>query len=325
MFSDEEKTDNYILMKVFVFLLRTVFSPSVLNERIGLQIHEFSIRYVDEASGSVSEREIQILAYYIKVLFNRKHLKKERVIMSEKIALVTGASGGIGRAIAIALAETGAYVYVNYNGSQGKAEETVRLIEEKGGRAEICKFNVGDFEETNKAVAEIIAAQGRLDILVNNAGITKDGLMMMMTEEQFDAVININLKGAFNTIKAATRTMVKQRSGRIINITSVSGVMGNAGQANYSASKAGMIGLTKSMARELASRNITVNAVAPGFIETEMTAVLSDAVKEGAVKQIPVGRFGQPEDIANMVKYLASDEAAYITGQVICVDGGMAM
>lgn len=245
--------------------------------------------------------------------------------MSEKIALVTGASGGIGRAIAVALAGAGAYVYVNYNGSQGKAEETVRLIEEKGGQGEICKFNVGDFEETNKAVSDIIAAKGRLDILVNNAGITKDGLMMMMTEAQFDDVININLKGAFNTIKAATRTMVKQRSGRIINITSVSGVMGNAGQANYSASKAGMIGLTKSMARELASRNITVNAVAPGFIETEMTAVLSDTVKEAAVKQIPVGRFGQPEDIANMVKYLASDEAAYVTGQVICVDGGMAM
>lgn len=242
-----------------------------------------------------------------------------------KVALVTGASGGIGRAIAVALAEAGAYVYVNYNGSQGKAEETVRLIEEKGGQAEICKFNVGDFEETNKAVGEIIAAKGRLDILVNNAGITKDGLMMMMTEAQFDDVININLKGAFNTIKAATRTMVKQRNGRIINITSVSGVMGNAGQANYSASKAGMIGLTKSMARELASRNITVNAVAPGFIETEMTAVLSETIKEGAVKQIPVGRFGQPEDIANMVKYLASDEAAYVTGQVICVDGGMAM
>ena len=243
----------------------------------------------------------------------------------ERIALVTGASGGIGRAIAVALAGAGAYVYVNYNGSQGKAEETVRLIEENGGQGEICKFNVGDFEETNKAVSDIIAAKGRLDILVNNAGITKDGLMMMMTEAQFDDVININLKGAFNTIKAATRTMVKQRSGRIINITSVSGVMGNAGQANYSASKAGMIGLTKSMARELASRNITVNAVAPGFIETEMTAVLSDTVKEAAVKQSPVGRFGQPEDIANMVKYLASDEAAYITGQVICVDGGMAM
>lgn len=243
----------------------------------------------------------------------------------ERIALVTGASGGIGRAIAVALAETGAYVYVNYNGSQGKAEETVNMIKEKGGNAEICKFNVGDFEETNKAIADIIAAKGRLDVLVNNAGITKDGLMMMMTEEQFDAVININLKGAFNTIKAVTRTMVKQRQGRIINITSVSGVMGNAGQANYSASKAGMIGLTKSMARELASRNITVNAVAPGFIETEMTAVLSDSVKEAAVKQIPVGRFGQPEDIANMVKYLASDEAAYVTGQVICVDGGMAM
>lgn len=245
--------------------------------------------------------------------------------MADRIALVTGASGGIGRAIALALAETGAYVYVNYNGSRGKAEETLRLIEEKGGQGEICKFNVGDYEETCKAVSDIIATKGRLDILVNNAGITKDGLMMTMTEEQFDAVININLKGAFNTIKAATRTMVKQRSGRIINITSVSGVMGNAGQANYSASKAGMIGLTKTMARELASRNITVNAVAPGFIETEMTAVLSDAVKEGAVKQIPVGRFGQPEDIANMVKYLASDEASYITGQVICVDGGMAM
>lgn len=243
----------------------------------------------------------------------------------EKVALVTGASGGIGRAIAIALAEAGAFVYVNYNGSQGKAEETVRIIEEKGGQAEICKFNVGCFEETGKAVNDIIAAKGRLDILVNNAGITKDGLMMKMTEAQFDDVIRTNLKGAFNTIQAATRTMVKQRSGRIINISSVSGVMGNAGQANYSASKAGMIGLTKSMARELASRNITVNAVAPGFIETEMTAVLSDSVKELAVKQIPVGKFGQPEDIANMVKFLASEEAGYITGQVICVDGGMAM
>lgn len=246
-------------------------------------------------------------------------------MLNGKVALVTGASGGIGRAIAVELAKAGAYVVVNYNGSLEKAKDTLKIIEENGGNASIAQFNVGNFTETSEAIQTIIKEQGRIDILVNNAGITKDGLLMMMKEEQFDDVININLKGAFNTTKAVSRAMVKQKFGRIINITSVSGILGNAGQANYSASKAGLIGFTKSVAREYAGRNITVNAVAPGFIDTEMTAVLSEDVKKAAVTQIPMGRFGAPEDIANMVTFLASDNASYITGQVISVDGGMAM
>lgn len=242
-----------------------------------------------------------------------------------KIALVTGASGGIGAAIAVSLASEGAYVVVNYNGSEDKAKNTLALMEQAGGKGEIYRFNVGDEKETDDAIKDIISRLGSLDILVNNAGITRDMLVMKMDRSKFDEVININLAGTFNTIKSASRQMIKQRGGRIINISSVSGVLGNAGQANYAASKAGVIGLTKSVAREFASRNITVNAVAPGFIETEMTNVLSDSVKENAVKQIPLGKFGKPEDIAAMVKFLASDEASYITGQVINVDGGMAM
>lgn len=246
-------------------------------------------------------------------------------MLSEKVALVTGASKGIGRGIALKLAEAGMYVVVNYNGSQAAAEETVQMICENGGQAECQKFNVADHEEASNAIAEIIKRLGRIDVLVNNAGITRDGLIMKMAETDFDTVIDTNLKSAFTTIKAVSRTMMKQRSGRIINISSVSGILGNAGQANYAASKAGLIGLTKSMARELASRGITVNAVAPGFIETDMTEVLSDAVKEGAVKQIPLGRFGKTEDVAETVAFLASEKAGYLTGQVICVDGGMAM
>lgn len=243
----------------------------------------------------------------------------------KKVALVTGASKGIGRAIAIALAKAGSFVIVNYNGSAAKAEETCQLIREVGGECEAVQFSVANGVETTKAMQELLVKHGRLDILVNNAGITKDGLIMRMSEADFDAVIDTNLKGAFHTIKVASRQMMKQRSGRIINISSVSGVLGNAGQANYSSSKAGLIGLTKTMARELASRGITVNAVAPGFIETDMTNAMPEAVKEGVAAQIPLGYLGKPEDVAEAVCFLASEKAGYITGQVLCVDGGMAI
>lgn len=244
-------------------------------------------------------------------------------MLSGKVAVVTGASRGIGRTIAIKLAEAGATVVINYNGSVDRAEEVRKEIEEKGGKASIYQCDVSDFGACEKFIQDVITQQGRLDILVNNAGITRDGLLMKMTEQDFDAVLDTNLKGTFNCIRFASRQMLKQRSGRIINLSSVSGVMGNAGQTNYSASKAGVIGLTKATARELASRHITVNAIAPGFIETEMTDVLSDSVKEEAVKQIPLGAFGKTEDIANLAVFLASEQASYITGQVINVDGGM--
>lgn len=246
-------------------------------------------------------------------------------MLEGKIALVTGAAKGIGRAIALALAAEGAVVVVNYNGSAERAEKTVEEIKALGARAVSCQCNVADTKAVDTMVKDIIKTFGRLDILVNNAGITKDNLIMRMPEEDFDAVINANLKGCFNTIKAASRQMLKQREGRIINISSVSGILGNAGQANYAASKAGVIGLTKTMARELASRGITVNAIAPGFVETDMTEALPESVREAAVGQIPLGHFGKPEDIADMAVYLASEKAAYITGQVISVDGGMAI
>ena len=245
--------------------------------------------------------------------------------MPRKTVLVTGASRGIGRAIALELASRGAFVVVNYNGSKDRAEEVKKEIEAAGGKAEVYQCNVSDFEKCQEFIQDVIKAYGRLDILVNNAGITRDGLLMKMSEEDFDKVIETNLKGTFNTIRFASRQMLKQRSGRIINMSSVVGIAGNAGQANYASSKAGVIGLTKAVARELASRGITVNAIAPGFIETEMTAVLSDAVKEASVAQIPLGRFGKPEDIAKTAAFLASDDAGYITGQVIQVDGGMAI
>ena len=247
------------------------------------------------------------------------------MMLEGKVAVVTGASRGIGRAVALKLAQEGAAVVVNYNGSRERAEEVKREIEAGGGKAEIMQCNVSDFAACEEMFKKITAEFGRVDILVNNAGITRDGLLMKMSEEDYDAVLGTNLKGTFNCIRFVARQMVKQRSGRIINMASVSGVLGNAGQANYSASKAGVIGLTKSAARELASRGITVNAVAPGFVNTEMTAVLSEKVKEGAVAQIPLGKFGEAEDIANAVAFLAGDGAGYITGQVLCVDGGMAM
>ncbi len=246
-------------------------------------------------------------------------------MLEGKIALVTGASRGIGRQIALKLAGQGAFVIVNYNGSAAKAEETVKEIEAAGGKAEAVQCNVSDFEACGQMLTDVVAKHGRLDILVNNAGITRDNLLMKMSEEDFDAVISTNLKGVFNCVKHISRQMLKQRAGRIINISSVSGVLGNAGQANYCAAKAGVIGLTKSAARELASRGITVNAVAPGFITTEMTDVLSESVKAAATEQIPMKHFGSTEDIAAAVAFLASDEAGYITGQVLSVDGGMAM
>ncbi|KJJ74706.1 3-oxoacyl-[acyl-carrier-protein] reductase [Clostridium sp. FS41] len=246
-------------------------------------------------------------------------------MLEGKIALVTGASRGIGRQVALTLGAKGATVIVNYNGSAAKAEEVVKEIEAAGGKAEALQCNVSDFEACGQMLADIVSRHGRLDILVNNAGITRDNLLMKMSEEDFDAVVNTNLKGVFNCIKHIVRQMLKQKSGRIINMSSVSGVLGNAGQANYCAAKAGVIGITKSAARELASRGITVNAVAPGFIVTEMTDVLSDSVKEAATEKIPMKKFGETQDIANAVAFLASDEAKYITGQVLCVDGGMAM
>ncbi len=244
-------------------------------------------------------------------------------MLKNKIALITGAGRGIGRAIAIALAKEGAEVVINYNGSEERAKEVKQTIEENGGKASIYKCNVSDFAACEAMIKDIVEEYGHLDILVNNAGITKDGLIMKMKEEDFDSVLNVNLKGTFNTIRHSARQMLKQRSGKIINISSVSGILGNVGQANYAASKAGVIGLTKTMARELGSRGITVNAIAPGFVDTEMTEVLSEEIRENACKQIILGRFGKPEDIANTAVFLASDKADYITGQVISVDGGM--
>lgn len=246
-------------------------------------------------------------------------------MLTDKTAVVTGAGRGIGRAAAIKLAENGAYVYVNYHGSREAAEETVEEIIKNGGKAEALQCNVADFKACGEMVAAVIKKSGRLDILVNNAGITKDGLLMKMSEEDYDQVLDINLKGTFNMIRHASRYLLKQRSGRIINITSVSGVLGNAGQANYSASKAGVIGLTKAVARELASRGICVNAIAPGYVQTDMTSVLPEQVRNQMLAQIPLGRAASPEDIANAVLFLASGQSAYITGQVLCVDGGMAM
>ena len=246
-------------------------------------------------------------------------------MLAGKVALVTGASRGIGKAIACKLAREGAKVIINYNGSKEKAEAVKSEIEAAGGQAEVYQCDVSDYTACETFIQTVIKEEGSPDILVNNAGITKDGLLMKMSEEDFDKVLDTNLKGAFNTIRFASRQMLRQKGGRIINMSSVVGVSGNAGQANYAASKAGVIGLTKAAARELASRGITVNAIAPGFIETDMTDVLSDKVKEASEAQIPLGHFGKPEDVAAAAAFLASEEARYITGQVLHVDGGMVM
>lgn len=246
-------------------------------------------------------------------------------MLKGKVALVTGAARGIGKEIALTLAKAGAAVIVNYNGSKERAEAVVKEIEDMGGNALAYKCNVADEEESATMVKDVLTQYGKVDILVNNAGITRDNLIMRMTDADYDAVLDTNLKGAFHMIRHLSRAFIKQRSGKIINISSVSGVMGNAGQANYAASKAGLIGLTKSVARELAGRNICVNAVAPGFIQTEMTEVLSGSVQENLKQMIPLGKMGSPKDVANMVLFLAGENSNYITGQVIHVDGGMVM
>jgi 3-oxoacyl-[acyl-carrier protein] reductase len=250
---------------------------------------------------------------------------KEEDMLTGKVALVTGAGRGIGREIALTLAGYGADVIVNYNGSKEKAEEVVAQIEAMGRKAKAVQCSVADFESCGQMITDMLVEFGHIDILVNNAGITRDNLVIKMTEDDFDAVIDTNLKGTFNTIKHMYRPFLKQKAGRIINLSSVSGVLGNAGQANYSASKAGVIGLTKSLARELASRSITVNAVAPGFIDTDMTQAMTDTAKAATLEQIPLKRVGTPKDIAEAVAFLASDKASYITGQVLSVDGGMAI
>lgn len=243
--------------------------------------------------------------------------------MTGKVAVVTGGSRGIGRAISVALAQSGADVVIFYAGNQAAAEETVRVIQEIGRQALALQVDVSQSAEVDAAFKQVLGTFGRIDILVNNAGITRDQLLMRMKETEWDQVMDTNLKGVFLCTKAVTRPMLKQRGGRIINISSVVGVSGNPGQANYSAAKAGVIGLTKTTAKELANRGITVNAVAPGYIETEMTDVLNNEVKQQMLTVIPMGRPGTAEDVAAIVQFLASDAAGYITGQTIHVDGGM--
>ncbi len=242
-----------------------------------------------------------------------------------KTALVTGGSRGLGRAVCLELAKGGASVVLCYAGNEAAAQETVREIEALGAKALAIRCDVSDAAQVDALVKAAVETFGRIDILVNNAGITRDNLLMRMSEADFDAVISTNLKGTFLCMKAVSRLMLKQRYGRIVNLSSVVGLRGNAGQVNYAASKAGVVGMTKSLAKELASRGVTVNAVAPGFIETDMTAALTDAARAAAQGSIPMNRLGAPEDVAKAAAFLASDDAAYITGQVLAVDGGMAM
>lgn len=247
------------------------------------------------------------------------------MLLDGKCALVTGASRGIGRAVALKLASEGAKVALNFAGNEAAAEAVKQEIEAAGGEAILVKANVADETAVQEMVQKTTDAFGRIDILVNNAGITRDGLLARMKEEDWDAVLSTNLKGVFLATKAVAKVMMKQRAGRIVNMASVVGITGNAGQANYAAAKAGVIGFTKTIAKELASRGVTANAVAPGFIATDMTAVLSDKAKEAALTGIPLGRMGTPEDVSAAVLFLVSDQASYITGQVLNVDGGMVM
>jgi 3-oxoacyl-[acyl-carrier protein] reductase len=247
------------------------------------------------------------------------------MLLDGKCALVTGASRGIGRAIAVKLASEGAKVALNYAGNAAAAEKVKKEIEVAGGQAITVQADVSDPASVEAMIQTVVDAFGQIDILVNNAGITRDGLLLRMKDEDFDAVINTNLKGIFYTTKLVSKLMMKKRFGRIVNMASVVGLTGNAGQTNYAAAKAGVIGFSKSAAKELAARGITVNMVAPGFIETDMTAVIPEKAKEAMMGGIPLGRAGKPEDVANAVLFLVSDQAAYITGQVLKVDGGMVM
>ncbi|MFS0782339.1 3-oxoacyl-[acyl-carrier-protein] reductase [Bacillus sp. 1P06AnD] len=246
-------------------------------------------------------------------------------MLKGKVAIVTGASRGIGRAIALELASRGAAVVVNYAGSEEKALQVLKEIKDGGGEGLAIRCDVSNSDEVASMIKTVLEAFGRIDILVNNAGVTRDNLLMRMKEDEWDAVINTNLKGVFLCTKSVTRTMMKQRQGRIINVASVVGISGNAGQANYVAAKAGVIGFTKSTAKELAARGITVNAVAPGFISTDMTEQLPEEVRQSMLGQIPLARFGQPEDIAKVVAFLASEDSSYMTGQTLTIDGGMVM
>ena len=246
-------------------------------------------------------------------------------MLEGKVALVTGASRGIGRAIALQLASDGAKVAINFAGNTAKAEEVKAEIESNGGEALLVQADVANVEAVDEMIKKVTDTWGKIDILINNAGITRDSLLIRMKDTDFDTVISTNLKGVYNCTKAVSKLMIKQRSGRIVNMASIVALTGNAGQTNYAAAKAGIIGFSKSAAKELAARGVTVNVVAPGFIETDMTSVLSDNIKETMLKDIPLGRVGKPEDIANAVKFLVSDQAAYITGQVLRVDGGMSM
>ena len=246
-------------------------------------------------------------------------------MLKGKVALITGATRGIGKAIALKFAENGADIALNYRSDNEALRTLVSELEDKGVKVLPVQGDVSVLEDANKIVKEAVDGLGKLDIVVNNAGITKDGLIVRMKEEDFDAVIDTNLKGTFNMMKATSSIMMKQRSGKIINISSVVGLVGNAGQSDYSASKAGIIGLTKSIARELGGRGINVNAIAPGFIQTDMTDVLSDKIKESMESTIPLKRLGNPEDVANLALFLGSNLSDYITGQVIAVDGGMTM
>jgi len=245
--------------------------------------------------------------------------------LSGKVALVTGSARGIGRSIAELFCAEGATVVVNDVGSDAGARETLAALEAAGGKGSVEMFDVSDAAQVDAGVKNIMAVHGRIDVLVNNAGITRDNLLLRMSEEEFDAVIRVNLKGTYLLTKVVTRHMMKQRSGRVINLSSVVGMMGNAGQSNYAAAKAGIIGFTKATARELAARNITVNAIAPGFIRTAMTAGLPEAVQKAFLAQIPLGRFAEPQEVAGLALFLASDAASYITGQVIGINGGMYM
>ncbi len=243
----------------------------------------------------------------------------------KRVMVVTGASRGIGRAIAVALAAPGHDIIVNYQANEGAAKETAAVVEARGAKAHLWRFNVADAQEVKDAFKEIVGQHQRLDVLVNNAGITRDNLVALMKPSEWDDVLDTNLKGVFLCSQAVVKPMMRQRFGRMVNVTSVVGVIGNAGQCNYAAAKAGIIGFTRSLARELISRNITVNAVAPGYIETEMTASMPEKAREALLGQIPAARVGTPEEVAAAVRFLASDEASYFTGQVIHVNGGMFM